>query len=155
MSLSLREARPDDIHKLYEWRCRDDVAKQMIGPKPFSFDAHEAWFQHRLADDRKPIYIIKNGDNPVGAVTVEIRQNIADMGIYIGEPGERSKGLATEALKQGMKLVKDQYPIEAFYAIILKKNDTSQRLFSKCGYERVSCVDSFKKYYEYFRKIDE
>ena len=150
--IALRPLEPEDIGLLYQWENDMDIWEVSNTKTPFS--------KHILAqyiiESAKDIYetkqlrlIIQNEKlEPVGAIDLfdfEPYHLRAGVGILIHNKQDQNKGYATDALFALSKYTFEVLGLKQLYANISADNETSIKLFEKCGFEKAGTKKNWLK----------
>jgi RimJ/RimL family protein N-acetyltransferase len=145
--ISLRQASVDDVLILFRWA--NEARPCAIDSEPISFNAHALWFAEKMNSSDSKIWIIYNGEKPVGQVRLDFVDACACVDIFI-DSTYREFGFGTDALQ----LVEDEaYWLECEHltATVKADNIASQHLFQKAGYAYAGQEDGL---YFYVRCIN-
>lgn len=150
MTARLREARPEDAHRLFDWlNAPDSLAGKRKTAAPISWPEHETWFRHRLDDPATRLWLIEYAGEPVG----QIRLSPDDAGRRVVDiyllPAERGRGLAQAALAEALRRAAALWPGEPVHAEVKAQNTASHRLFCKAGFsvEAVAPTHTLYRFY--------
>lgn len=111
----LREINKDDTDNIIKWRNCNEVRKFFIDQQLLTEDIHNGWLKSNVETRRaiQFIIVLKEEDLPIGSVflkDIDLKNNKAEFGIFIGEEFGRGKGYGREALKiivdYGFKVMK-------------------------------------------------
>jgi RimJ/RimL family protein N-acetyltransferase len=126
----LRAVRESDLATFFEHQ-RDPVAHQMAAFTPRERDAFMAHWHKILRDDANLNRTVLWNDEVAGNVMTFLRGDVREVGYWIGRE-YWGLGIATRALSQFLRLVKDR----PLYAGVAKPNVASVRVLEKCGFVR-------------------
>jgi RimJ/RimL family protein N-acetyltransferase len=136
--VELRRARLEDVELMMAWRSNPRIYEHFRQQdEPFEWSGHIQWFSTRSPKRRD--FIIEHQGRRVGVVAIATD---GDVGIYIGEETLWGQGIATEALTLACKRIDDR----DLTAQIHTENESSQRLFEKCGFEYTGDDGKWKTY---------
>lgn len=135
MTARLRQARAEDMHRLFDWvNAPDSLAGKRKTAAPISWPEHETWFRRRLDDASTRLWLIERAGEPVG----QIRLSPDDAGRRVVDiyllPTARGRGLARAALTEALRRAAALWPGEPVYAEVMAQNAASHRLFRKAGF---------------------
>ena len=101
--LALRPVEPADLPRIVRWRNRPDVRRNIFNQPRLTLAAQRAWFKCYLADRGQVRFVVDAKEfGPIGVFALtDLRaaEGSAQLGVVIGEPKARGKGLAREALE--------------------------------------------------------
>lgn len=135
MRLTARMARPHDARAIWEWR-NDPVTRQnSLRTEPIAWKDHCEWFRQHLASPTTRLYVVEDqGGRPVAQVRYErLNHDLADVHITVA-PGDRGRGVGTEALRMTMPLAVHSLQVRRVAAAIKKRNEASLRAFLRVGF---------------------
>jgi RimJ/RimL family protein N-acetyltransferase len=140
VKVKLREAKRSDIELILAWRNNPLVWQgsytQAKENRPLTWQEHWKWWQNNTA---RKIFIIKlvNGENTqrdVGYLSISNLNKTPEFSISIGEVSLWGQGVGKEALKLGIKWLKE-HGYKKVSASILKNNERSLKLFTSLGFK--------------------
>ena len=138
-TLTHRPARPDDAQLYFDWANDPDTRRQSFNAEPISPETHVAWFTRKLADPNALLLVVENETGEaVGQVRFE-RTPVADMPdeIIIGvsvDVRQRGKGLASQLIKLGCAVCREQWGAVIIHAYIKPDNYASVWAFERAGF---------------------
>jgi RimJ/RimL family protein N-acetyltransferase len=136
--IELRPARLEDLELMLAWRSDPEIYKHFREQEsPLEWENHVNWFVNRPPERHD--LIIRYGGRRVGVVNMNEENYV---GVYIGEKSLWGEGIGTTAVDELCR----RFDREAFYAEINVNNEESQKLFEKCGFEKVSESNGWLKY---------
>jgi RimJ/RimL family protein N-acetyltransferase len=109
-----------------------------------SLEEEYAWFESQV---RKPdtsnftIYALPNYQ-PIGTVNlhqINHRHHRANLGIMIGEPAMRGRGLGTEAVELAVDVGFNAMGLHSIWLTTYEFNIAGQRAYLKAGFRQVGC----------------
>ena len=88
----LRPATFEDLERLLQWRNQPFYLKNSTSQSAVTSEEHHAWFTRALSNPDQLIFIVVQGDEPIGQVRFDRNKDIAVISVYLIE--ERTgKGL--------------------------------------------------------------
>lgn len=138
----LRAIEPSDCTLLLEM-INDPETEKMLGGSsfPVSEAAQEKWIidQMNRSDILRCIVAdktaLKNGVGTVILSDIDLKNGVAQVHIKLISDC-RGKGYGTAALKTVVDYAFRQMRLHCVYAHVLDYNDSSQKLFEKCGFQK-------------------
>lgn len=128
-----------DLELILAWRSRQDVYRHFREQDgPIEWENHVSWFESR-SDDRYD-FIVHYAGRRVGVISVDEDDSIS---IYVGDQSARGRGVASEALRWLCRRFQERIPLSAE---IHEDNETSMRLFERCGFRQVGSDDTWLVY---------
>jgi UDP-2,4-diacetamido-2,4,6-trideoxy-beta-L-altropyranose hydrolase len=135
VGIQLRAATQHDSKLLFEWRNHPSIRAISTNSEPILWESHEQWFDQVLQNANRPIYIAEQAGSEVGVIRFDIDKAQAKVSLYLA-PGLKGKGLGTQLLLRGeQKLFHERSEIQKLVATVLAGNETSHKLFRRCGYQ--------------------
>ncbi len=134
-----RPAQLADAQLYFNWANDPDTRRQSFNSAPISLETHAAWFTRKMADANALLLVFENeAGEAVGQVRFE-RTPVADMPdeIIIGvsvDTNQRGKGLASQLIKQGCAVCREQWDVVTIHAYIKPENRASVRAFERAGF---------------------
>jgi UDP-2,4-diacetamido-2,4,6-trideoxy-beta-L-altropyranose hydrolase len=137
--IAIRRAEPRDCADVYSWRNALEVRSASHDSTELSFVSHQAWFTRRLADPDCWLLIGERDGEAVGVVRFDrTAPDMAKVSIYL-VPGVMGGGTGGPLLYAAENWLMAAAPdVVCVTAVVRAGNDTSERLFARCGYVRTS-----------------
>lgn len=128
--ISVAPMSDDDLELVLAWRCNPEIYRYFRGQaEPLSWDDHVAWFESRTPE--RFDFVVSFEGRRVGIVSLDADDEVS---VYLGDVAARGHGVATAAVEWLCDRFTDRTPI---YAEVHRDNDSSKRLFERCGFERL------------------
>lgn len=145
-NVTLRAMEPEDVDLLYKWENDNTLWHLSQTSKPFSRYNLEQYILsshqdiYTLKQLRLMIDIVGEGNKTISVGCIDLYdfdpKNLrAGVGVLI-DKAHRDKKVASAALAQLISYVKDTLEIHQLYCSILPDNQSSVRVFEKCGFEK-------------------
>ncbi|MCT8976230.1 GNAT family N-acetyltransferase [Clostridium sp. CX1] len=155
----LREYRKEDIPLRVTYINDPEIIKSLTPDIPYPMTLHEEekWFQSvtALNDTYKFAIETLNDSKFIGGCSinsVDWKNSVATVGIFIGNRQYRGKGYGTDAMRVLTDFVFMQMNINKIRLIVYSYNESAIRCYEKCGYkvEGVLKQEIYKdgKYYD-------
>jgi len=125
----------DDSDYLLKWRNDKITRKFSFNPEEITKEEHERWFKATLSNKKRNIFIVigENGER-MGQIRLDWDDNnVAEISIAIA-PDFRGRGIGTDVLTRGSRLVMDNFEADYIIAKIKKENIISIKVFEKSGF---------------------
>jgi len=139
--ISLRPWTSEDLPSLLTYADNQKIARNLTNRFPHPYTEDDArWFIAFASDESdKLIRAIDLHGEAIGSIGLHLQNDVffrnAELGYWLGEPFW-GKGIATEAVRQMLKLGFDYYPfINRIFARPFGSNIGSQRLLEKSGFQ--------------------
>jgi diamine N-acetyltransferase len=137
----LRAAERDDIPLFVAWFNDWRTSRTLALKAPMSRAAEEAWFETMLADQGKGGYLfvscLLEDDRPVGncgLFDLDLRNGSAGLGITIGRPEDRGRGLGTDALRALLGFAFGHLRLERVWLDVYDVNEGARRVYERVGF---------------------
>lgn len=118
----------DDLELVLAWRSNPKIYRHFRRQEsPLNWEEHLSWYES--LDNNRHDFIIDYKNRRVGVVSITASDRIS---IYIGDFSAHGQGVATAALNWLCERFKHRSPL---IAEIHEENNTSKRLFEKCGFQ--------------------
>ena len=136
--VSLRPISREDTPLIVAWRNKPSVYRHFIFRQPFTAQLHENWLKTKVDTGKVIQYIItEKGGRPVGSVyfrDVDVENDSAEYGIFIGEEDALGRGLGTETARLFTRFGLDVLKLHRISLRVLGGNDIARRSYEKAGF---------------------
>ncbi len=139
--IHLRRARLDDRDAVFAWRNDPAARAASLDDRPLEADAHNVWFTRAVADPNRIFLIAEHLGAAVGLVRFDRMEDGAWRVSILINPQERGRGFGAPLLAHGTDYVREVAPHARFRAEIREGNVASERIFSRCGYQRLDAEE--------------
>ncbi len=129
----LRLARPDDIERTFQWRNDPFFIKRSTTQRPVTWEEHQSWYARALNNPDQKIFVVVQGDEPIGEVRFDHTNDLAVISVYLVEE-KTGKGLGVEAIRLGTQAAFKEWNLTRIVACIRQDNLPASRAFAKAGY---------------------
>lgn len=133
MTLCLRKATRDDAEMLFRWRNDPDARENSFQTQPILYGEHVAWIDKTLRDSAQEIYILCEGDTPIGQVRLAMEVDVATVSYSI-DVAYRAQGYGKAILQLAENLCVERGTPCVLRGYVKKKNIASQMIFEALGY---------------------
>lgn len=137
----LRALEFDDLERTHRWHNDPILYEALVGPFRYvSRVTEEAWLRRKVASSSQEINLaicLTADSTHIGNVylrDIDWLARHAEVSIFLGEPGQRSKGYGTAALRLLIQHAFRDLGLSRLYAFILEENSVSLRMCEKCGF---------------------
>ncbi len=139
--IQMRLADKEDTRNIFGWRNHPSIRRNSRSADEIQWVDHEKWFSQRSGQINQPILIGEIEKKPVGVVRFDIRENFAEVSIYL-VPDSGNHGLGRNLLSEAEAWLKTNHPhVVAVHAEVLHANESSKRLFTNLHYVKHAGVD--------------
>ena len=140
MTVRLRPAQPEDEARLLEWRNEPMTRAASLTSDAISAETHAGWFARKIADPGCAIFIVMEGDEPLGQVRLDrLEDDLAEVSIGLA-PAARGRGIGREALRHVAGQAQE-LGVATLRALVKPENVASLRAFEAAGYDEFERSD--------------
>lgn len=133
--IDMRTARADDSERLFVWRNHPMIRAVSRNADAIKWEEHSRWFASVSSDPNRVLLIGERDGMPVGVVRFDIRNNEAEVSIYL-VPEANTSGRGHDLLQSAEQWLSLNHPeVKIFRAHALGTNERSHRLFVAAGYQ--------------------
>lgn len=137
----LRAGEREDIPLFVTWMTDYRNARTLAVPAPISLASEEQWFERMLADQGKGGYFfvgcLLEDDRPVGTIglfDLDLRDGNAGLGISLGAPEDRGRGLGTDMLRALLGFGFGMLRLERVWLDVYDINPGARRVYERVGF---------------------
>ena len=135
----LRPITDADTDDIVRWRNSPSVRQNFIFRKDFTAEMHREWLRTKVATGDVIQYIIieRESGKKIGSVylrDVDIDNESAEFGIFIGEDDARGRGIGSEATKLFSDFALDVIGLHRVCLRLIAGNDIARRVYEKAGF---------------------
>ena len=139
--LLLRRWKPSDAEALYKYACDPEVGPHAGWPPHKNVEESKMIIRELFTNDYTWAVILKETNEPIGCMgyypfgksNIEIGENDAEVGYWIGKP-HWNKGYCTEALQAMIHYCYEKKNFQTIWADFFIDNPASGRVMEKCGF---------------------
>ena len=143
--LLLRRWKPSDAEALYKYACDPEVGPHAGWPPHKNVEESKMIIRELFTNDYTWAVILKETNEPIGCMgyypfgksNIEIGENDAEVGYWIGKP-HWNKGYCTEALQAMIHYCYEKKNFQTIWADFFIDNPASGRVKEKCGFTDTS-----------------
>ena len=137
--VSLRPISREDTPLIVAWRNKPSVYRHFIFRQPFTPPLHENWLRTKVDTGQVIQYIILENPSrrPIGSVyyrDVDLVNESAEYGIFIGEEDCLGRGLGTETARLFTRFGLDVLKMHRISLRVLGGDDLARRSYEKAGF---------------------
>lgn len=137
----LRPAEREDIPLFVRW-FNDYATSRTLGLRsPMSIAMEEQWFERAVADQGKTGYhfvaCLRADDRPIGTIglfDLDLNNGSAGLGISIGEPADRGRGLGSAMLRALLGWAFAHLRLERVWLEVYDFNPGARRVYQRVGF---------------------
>ena len=139
--LLLRRWKPSDAEALYKYACDPEVGPHAGWPPHKNVEESKMIIRELFTNDYTWAVILKETNEPIGCMgyypfgksNIEIGENDAEVGYWIGKP-HWNNGYCTEALQAMIHYCYEKKHFQTLWADFFVDNPASGRVMEKCGF---------------------
>lgn len=140
-NIILRKITLEDTDNIVKWRNDPEVRQNFIFRGAFTSEGHVQWMKTKVASGEVIQYIIliKNNEEPIGSVyfrNVDLLNNSAEYGVFIGEGSARRKGIGSEVARLFTRYGLEELGFHRISLRVLEGNDAAYRTYEKAGFKK-------------------
>lgn len=140
--LLLRRWKPSDAEALYKFACDPEVGPHAGWPPHKNVEESKMIIRELFTNDYTWAVILKESNEPIGCMgyypfgksNIEIGENDAEVGYWIGKP-HWNNGYCTEALQAMIHYCYEKKNFQTIWADFFIDNPASGRVMEKCGFK--------------------
>lgn len=134
-NMEIRPATMGDAQNLFEWRNHPTIRMASRNIELIDLESHHRWLTSVLGDPKRILLIGYLNDDPVGVVRFDIREDTAEVSIYL-VPEVGMTGQGRRLLKCAeLWLTVNQPKVGKILACVVDGNERSRHFFLKSGYQ--------------------
>jgi len=132
--IEINRAVKSDSRKIFEWRNNFKIRQISRNSKAISWNLHQNWFDEILANENRELVLGSLEGNTVGVVRFDIKNDIAEVSIYLVPDGSFHGYGRSLLLNAEQWLIRNRPEVKMFSATVLKDNQISKNLFLSLNY---------------------
>ncbi len=137
--VTLRPITYNDTELIVNWRNNTDVMSQFVYQKPFTVQGHNNWMKTMVETGKVVQYIIvSNEDNtPIGSIyyrDIDMENNNAEYGIFIGNKNCFGKGYGSEAAKLFVDFGFEVLGLHRIFLRVFSDNTRAIKSYKNAGF---------------------
>ncbi len=153
--LKLEPITEEDTDLILKWRNNINVKKNFIFQQMFTKDIHLNWLKTNVFTGKTAQFIINYDGTSIGSTflrDIDVDNNKAEFGIFIGEDNYRGQGLGTQATLQILKYGFEKLNLNKIFLRVLNNNTSAVNSYIKSGFQKEGlfredvCINN--KYYD-------
>ena len=137
----LRAGEREDIPLFVTWMTDYRTTRNLALTAPMSRASEEQWFERMLADQGNGGYFfvacLLEDDRPIGTIglfDLDLRNGSAGLGISIGAPEDRGRGLGTDMLRALVAFGFGMLRLERIWLDVYDMNPAARRVYERVGF---------------------
>jgi RimJ/RimL family protein N-acetyltransferase len=147
----LRPVTETDLPCFLRWLHAPDINRWLAMPEsgpPATLEAEHTWYERTQQDPHQLVWAIEtHGGQLLGNVALHrgFRADAAELGLFIGERGEWSKGYGTDAVRT---ILGHAFGLMGFRRVYLHtdvENQRAHRCFARCGVRQEGLVKEYRR----------
>lgn len=151
--LQLRKITEKDVRLLFLWANEEEVRNNAINTHKIDWEDHINWFNKKLQSHDSYMFIGFLQDEPIGQIRFD-RENDDYVVDYSIEKNYRGRGLGTDIVKEGIKVLREiiHEPFTVI-AIVKEGNIASSKVFTRLRFAKTSTVSESGQALNYYKLI--
>jgi RimJ/RimL family protein N-acetyltransferase len=136
-SVVLRPVEDDDVEIIHRWHNSPEVWWSMDYDRPFSTDEVREDIERSRREGHP--FVIEVDGRPVGRIGINgfrPRDRICSLYLYIGEPEDRGRGFAVDAVSTLVGHAFDRMDLARIELWTLASNERAIEVYEACGFHR-------------------
>ena len=127
------------VPQVRDWILNRDL-RDLVGTViPPSDYQHEQWYERLQSDPARHTFIISDSNTGeaigiIGLINLESPYRKAEVWLYLGEAGQRRKGVGNTALRELLRIAFEDLGLHRIYAHVISYNDAAKAFFERCGF---------------------
>jgi len=156
----LRPVTETDLPCFLRWLNDPDINQWLALPEsgpPTTLEAEHAWYERTKKDPNQLVWAIEtHGGHLLGNVALHrgFRADAAELGLFIGEKGEWSKGYGTDAVRTTLGHAFGQMGFRRISLHTDVENQRAHRCFAQCGFRQEGLVKEYHRRWGEGRFVD-
>jgi len=144
-NIYLRVADASDMDLIFQWANDPLVRENSFSIREITYKEHVEWYEKLLHNKDCVLYILMNGEQPVGQARITVDGDIAEIGYSICKD-QRAHGYGKELLRMITEQAWKDFPdISKVIGKIKPENTASLKAFSSAGYKETYRVYEIQK----------
>lgn len=149
-NVELRKITEQDTDNILRWRNKPEVKKNFCIQEDLTKEEHTKWFKNKIQTGEVEQFIIidRTTNEPVGSTylrDIDMKNNKAEFGIFIGEDSARNKGIGTDTASLIVEYGFEELKLNKIFLRVFSNNLGAIRAYEKAGftYEGTAKEDIF------------
>lgn len=135
----LKRITKEHTHLIVKWRNNPNVQKNFIFREKFTNERHNEWLDNKVKSGEVVQFIIyiKETDTPIGSVylrDIDMENQRAEFGVFIGEDLERGKGYGREAAQLICRYGFEQLKLHKIMLRVFAFNKSAIKSYENAGF---------------------
>jgi len=139
-NLTLRAVIRDDLPHYVQWFSDPDVTRHLLWFKPVNMDVENEWYERQLKDSTTLNFaiVITATQKHIGSVSlgrIDHKNQVAELGIVIGDKSEWGKGYCREAIRLLLAYGFNTLNLNRIYLHVFTENIAGKKCYEHCGFK--------------------
>lgn len=137
----LRAVERDDLPRFVAWLNDPEVRSHLLMFAPLSMADEERWFEGLGSDPARRVFAIDraHGDGwlhvgTCGLERVDLRNGSCTLGLFLGDPSERGRGVGSEAMQLLLGFAFDELRLHRVELEVFEDNERARRVYERLGF---------------------
>lgn len=137
--ITLKPIEMEDTENILRWRNTSEIRRNFIYQETLTFEDHISWLENMVATKKVVQFIIieKGTSQAIGSVflrDIDLKNQKAEYGIFIGEVSAHGKGYGTEAAKLIVDYGFNELELNKIFLRVFADNLAGIRSYKKVGF---------------------
>ncbi len=137
--IKLRKITIEDTDNILKWKNNENVKKNFCIQEELKREQHLNWLKNKVNKGKVIQFIIESTElnKDVGSVylrDIDIKNNKAEFGIFIGEDDARNKGIGSKATKKIIEYGFEKLKLHKIYLRVFSNNFGAIKAYEKAGF---------------------
>lgn len=151
--MQLRKIVESDARLIFEWANDNDVRMNAINTHQIKWEDHINWFNKKLQSPNTFMFIGFLQNEPVGQIRFD-KENEDYVLDYSIAKIHRGKGLGTDIVKEGIKILSDIiYKPFTVVAQVKEENIASVKIFTRLHFTKMATVSKNNSTFNWYKLI--
>ncbi len=138
-TLTLRAIKRDDLPRYVRWLNDPDVTRYLLWFRPLNIDNETEWYESQRTDPNTFNFAIEitATQKHIGSISLRVenqRDQVAELGIVIGDKTEWGKGYCQEAIRLILNYGFYTLNLNRIYLRVYEENIGGQKCYERSGF---------------------
>lgn len=123
-----------DARRLFEWRNDPFIWSRGSSQRCVAWEEHIAWFEASLSNSQRLLFLIEQGDVPVGMARFDLEGDATCViSAYLAQE-HVGRGIGVQAIRLACSAAFGRWPVQEIHAFVRSDNSYGLRGFKKAGF---------------------
>lgn len=141
----LRAVERDDLPRFVAWLNDPEVRSHLLMFAPLSMADEERWFEGLGGDPSRRVFAIDRAIDRAdgggwlhvgtcGLERVDLKNGSCTLGLFLGDPAERGRGVGSEAMQLLLAFAFDELRLHRVELEVFEDNQRARRVYERLGF---------------------